>query len=119
MHRKPFRTPFLKVRQRDSDEENKSSSANSAATGSPPRKKLKEKDEPSEQTVQGTVSKRAVGFTSLAHSSIRPLLRLNNAAPKVNESVPEACLEIYFTVLWRKYTTKKYGTRQIFDYGLC
>lgn len=114
MYRKPFRTPFLKVNvnKRGSDEENQGAGLGASGTEFPPKKKFKQDHggEEDEKVIKGVVQ-----TTPVSRSTMRPLLSLKcsvvkNAGQKVSEKVeePDAGAELYFNVLWRKYTTKKY-----------
>ena len=115
MYRKPFRTPFLKTPKRGSDDDNKEVGSDAAEVAHPPKKRLKQADEQSTGEQGMVISKNSVRFTPMSHSAVRPLLGFKPSAPqlspqKITETVedPGSGGEIYFNVLWRKYTTKKY-----------
>jgi len=107
MYRKPFRTPFVKANKRGSDEENQGAGSDASGTESPPKKKFKQEHDGGEDVVR---------MTPVSQSTMRPLLSLKssaikNAGQKVSEKVQESDTgtDLYFNVLWRKYTAKKYA----------
>jgi len=102
----------MKANKRGSDEENKEAGSDASGTEFPLKKKFKQEHGGGEGE-KGT--KGAVRMTPVSQSTIRPLLSLKssavqNASQKVSEKVekPGTGTEVYFNVLWRKYTTKKY-----------
>ncbi|KAF8425851.1 SNF2 family N-terminal domain-containing protein [Tirmania nivea] len=114
MYRKPFRTPFVKANKRDFDEENPGAGSDASGTEFPPKKKFKQGQDGKEceKAIKGVIR-----TTPVSQSTMRPLLSLKssavkNAGQKVSKKVEESDsgTELYFNVLWRKYTTKKHKT---------
>ena len=112
MYRKPFRTPFLKANKRGPDEENQGAGSDASGAEFPLKKKFKQEHGEGELGK----AKGVVRTTPVSQSTMRPLLGLKSsvavksAGQKMSEKVEEldAETELYFNVLWRKYTTKKY-----------
>ena len=128
MYRKPFKTPFLKSPQKLTDGESETTKDKNSQNNSsqeariylPVSKKLKLGDHGRTPSGSGSdsgngLTKGVIRMAPGSQATKRPFLSLKKAVKAKEDVIMKvekvetsgSGVELYFNVLWRKYTTKK------------